>query len=822
MIPHILHNSHLQFENIVLNRISLRMRMVFVKHCISWMLHGHLCDRSDEFFISSKNHVISDEGIDARFVYRMGKLLVTREVTFDFDWNESFSLRMDMLPCSLLSTKAAIDMLFIGKTIKLCQNISKKSLSNELYGINDSFSCGVDRRQCFHERERLPFLKEAEILCHFRNHNFNEGNLRVFDSKRKIKSKTVEEVSLKMIKHIENELYNTLLCTREFNAAFDHLLSTSSAELSSSVWSMLEESCCIRKQLFFLRNTYLLGSGEFSYVFINEVLNVVQFGNYLKESSFVEGINRRTVELLGIHDEMGRVVNVRKSNSLGFSLPMPVFEKSEFSTRGSCRFENECIIFSAADMQHVNTLSSVIWKQRFEHALPLEEMCPKYYFFEGAIPFTEEVYVEKYFAGFLCGQYNTHILENTSSNGTLPQKIGSLSAIFHFGENGVVEIGTDYVFSGCSQSKPCIRLSVKYSWSAHGISGCLNDKVDCMIPPIEMSSGTNSDIILEFEYTRTDANLRSVLKARVQTNRDSYAKEDDHWDLSVPVEFPMEQGCYTNMEVVASGMMYETSILNSLDNEGIRIQSCEWKLLDVRFEGRNFPVYSVDIFSKLRSAEIAEEFRQIYLRYQCSINVDLKFESPVSLDLLVDSGSLRIYKRLFGTLYKLKTVSLALQKTWLRNSYANNRFFQHTRHIMQYYTTSLFFHFQFNVVESRFNQYMQDIENHHDLRSVVQMHRSFLNSVASMCMIDSVAVRASMSKVLQACLHFLAVCHLCNNDAFSFVSSEREIRSIFYNFSVALTHLIHLLQRVCHSTRSVTLNLDSGYLSGLMKKLNEA
>lgn len=117
---------------------------------------------------------------------------------------------------------------------------------------------------------------------------------------------------------------------------------------------------------------------------------------------------------------------------------------------------------------------------------------------------------------------------------------------------------------------------------------------------------------------------------------------------------------------------------------------------------------------------------------------------------------------------------------------------------------------------------MQDIENHHDLRSVVQMHRSFLNSVASMCMIDSVAVRASMSKVLQACLHFLAVCHLCNNDAFSFVSSEREIRSIFYNFSVALTHLIHLLQRVCHSTRSVTLNLDSGYLSGLMKKLNEA
>ena len=828
--------GHLAFS-----MISLRIRNVFLKQCVSWMLYGHLTG-NHEFFISSNHHFTSNEDIDIRFVRRLSKLLVTQQdVTpycndiSDFDWNESYTLKLDMVPLSLLSTKAAADMLFIGKAVKLCQIVGEEFLACDLYGQDNITNFDSDNRNNSNARRRMhdSEVKKGEIYNHF----YTDGRMETTGWKPDlIRRKTDPErevgISSKIFKRMESELCNILISAHEFGATLEHFLSVVSGELSSIVWTLLKGNSSLRHKLKFLRNTYLLGSGEFFHLLIDELLSYVHMENHANYVVFTKNVIRGVAESLNVHDKfLNSVVSVKKSDPAIFSSSKPI-SKCSFYTRGYCCIEDGYISFLKPNVESTISLSSMIRRLCFQFTLCLEKTASQKYL-EGALIFSEEALVTKNFSGSLRYQCTSCITEDTfwyfssnvlSSGGGLV-KIGSLSAKFYLREIGTLKIGVEYVLlkrnSSCDNipSDPYIRLFIHYTWPKCGISSGLDEEVDCMIPLLDKIPQINAPMILEFEHFR-DKDLRSKMKVRVQSEREVHCTEDGAWDLSVPVEFPMEDAYRTVIEVIASGMMLETPSLSCNDHEVMKVQYCAWKLLDMKVEVMSFSISLMNTISKYHSTDILERIHEAHLRFQQCLNVDVTFEAPASLDILVDSKALKIYKRLFSALFKLKSISVALQKVWLLKFCEKDRLLHYTRHIMHYYIASIFFHYQANVVESFFIPCMQKIENQCDIQSAIQIHGSFLNSVVSMSMVDNVAIQESLHKLLNICSQFLAVCVVYNDD-FKYISSECEIRFIFREFSVAVTQFINLLKKGSHNSTSVTMNSDSGYLCRLVKKLNE-
>ena len=139
----------------------MRLRVVFLKQCFSWMIHGELEDPSLEFFIQSKENytknVQSSSGHDnstaassttaplqdmvLRRLYQakldhslpesssnptnltsnMKGLYNHTISTGSFDWTSSYVLRLERIPSSHLTPRLASKIMFAGKAVKLLQ-----------------------------------------------------------------------------------------------------------------------------------------------------------------------------------------------------------------------------------------------------------------------------------------------------------------------------------------------------------------------------------------------------------------------------------------------------------------------------------------------------------------------------------------------------------------------------------------------------------------------------------------------------------------------------------------------------------------------------
>ncbi len=132
-------------------RMLLRIRVVFLKQILGWMLNGILCDDTSEFFIQEKNSdnvstsyrsSISDASIAIaeslyetnkyRSVYENHKSSNTADkATRKFDWVTTYMLKLENLPESHVSPRLATKIMFAGKAVKLIQlTTSKVHLGN--------------------------------------------------------------------------------------------------------------------------------------------------------------------------------------------------------------------------------------------------------------------------------------------------------------------------------------------------------------------------------------------------------------------------------------------------------------------------------------------------------------------------------------------------------------------------------------------------------------------------------------------------------------------------------------------------------------------
>ena len=170
----------------------MRVRVVFLKQCFAWMIHGHLEDPSHEFFIqiSHNNHSSSSSSvnydkntssflssspqqqqhdddkksnknnhddlllqdiilqklyqakINTNHHYRPHSLSSSSSSSSSssFDWINSYQLRLDYIPSSHISPRIATKIMFSGKAIKLLQqqSISVSTPNNHSSGGSSS------------------------------------------------------------------------------------------------------------------------------------------------------------------------------------------------------------------------------------------------------------------------------------------------------------------------------------------------------------------------------------------------------------------------------------------------------------------------------------------------------------------------------------------------------------------------------------------------------------------------------------------------------------------------------------------------------------
>ena len=79
---------------------------------------------------------------------------------------------------------------------------------------------------------------------------------------------------------------------------------------------------------------------------------------------------------------------------------------------------------------------------------------------------------------------------------------------------------------------------------------------------------------------------------------------------------------------------------------------------------------------------------------------------------------------------------------------------------MHFFTSNLIYYLQVDVVDSEFESLQREVQGATDFQMVLRAHRNFLATVLRVSMVDHLTVQEGVERVLQACLRFIAVCRL--------------------------------------------------------------
>jgi len=260
------YSSGVPVINDVIRRIILRLRGVFLKQCMSWMIYGELEDPGSEFFIITKS---IDNNMKSGDV-KSGNV---------FDWSSSYKLRLDYLPETHLSPRLASKVLFAGKAVKLFQTSSNS----------------VDIMNSGSTKDVFQYLATGHGQMNFNTKSNEQSN----EQSNEIKTNDDDNNNINSIEDIINNV--KLAYSTQFNACgykstevdgflkkfhdilsqpdlavelLESLVDDINDTISSRLWILLRDQHPFSLCLLCIRNTYLMGRGELYQAIFDGIISI--------------------------------------------------------------------------------------------------------------------------------------------------------------------------------------------------------------------------------------------------------------------------------------------------------------------------------------------------------------------------------------------------------------------------------------------------------------------------------------------------------------------------------------------------------------------
>lgn len=368
--------AKLQF--FLLCRIVLRLRVVFLKQCFAWMVHGELDDPGFEFFVTGRetHSVIGQPSQPRQYQDSHGEVLLDQVMrklyqakmttddmfsgtlngsngngngngassTKNFDWTSSYTLSLENIPCSHVSPRIAGKILFAGKAVKLLQ--SSGLLSRQTSRTNHKKDAGLpviveslgyassDAYKYLSSGcafDVSPFVAEEKTMDPAALSSGASHAFSVSESDAAVGSDP--QVRQAYQQYVESGGY-TVEDTVQFTEQFSHILRhpDQAVELleaaverindtiSNRLWALLRDSYGFLPFLQVIRSTYLLGRGELFQSLLDGVLALT----YAPTPAGLEMDNilnwkvlRSSAKLVGLEndDSLNELIKLRVNNA---------------------------------------------------------------------------------------------------------------------------------------------------------------------------------------------------------------------------------------------------------------------------------------------------------------------------------------------------------------------------------------------------------------------------------------------------------------------------------------------------------------------------
>ena len=346
---------------LVVDRMLLRVRGVFLKQCISWMLHGQLQDSCGEFFIQVRANVEGEcssprRGRDDIYDRIVNKLASAKKFnacepfssdyflpgdSVGFDWNSTYAIRLDLLPETHVSPRIAAKVVFCGKAVKLLQLAHNKIQSKEFkiagvaVGNVNVKSWGELHGLSSEEAEVYNYIsgfiipagslkrKEADPMSAAGTDESSQDNKKLDvgksanDEAEEILNKYYGSCGLSedFVASVTNEFYNILAAPDQAVELFEGMVDKVNERISRTLWTLLNVHYGFKNNLMAMRNTYLMGRGELFQNILDGVYDIIGDPITTQQESDIilnRKVLRNTARLLNLDEvSFARAIELR-------------------------------------------------------------------------------------------------------------------------------------------------------------------------------------------------------------------------------------------------------------------------------------------------------------------------------------------------------------------------------------------------------------------------------------------------------------------------------------------------------------------------------
>jgi hypothetical protein len=311
--------------------ILKRVRTVFTKHCLSWMLHGYLQENSAFFVQANKRSSMDGEQTE----YKSG----ARVVDSRFDWNSSYLVKFPLIPESIVSGSLVSKIVFSGKAVLMITQSDSSGPNLSSYHV---FSRSLkDFRSSSAEYDHMAILSGVDVATR---------------------------------KHLEGMLASGPMDIA--NNEFERLVVGVHDSISRFLWRHLYLHSRFPEFFTVIRNSYFLGKGELFQCIIDRVLSFADnptpasytMNRLLKTKVLADSYKQLNID----EDEVGRVLRL-SAKSLDTSITSFAHQSNEYFLQGSVLVESSpsvgsLICFRSSHESGSAEQQRTVWRKLSAHA----------------------------------------------------------------------------------------------------------------------------------------------------------------------------------------------------------------------------------------------------------------------------------------------------------------------------------------------------------------------------------------------------------------------------------------------------------------------